>query len=292
MDRRRAAVARRMRGLLRGPLALAAAGAIAAAPVSAASHQEAGPRYRIDQVQCAVYRQAVVNRISSSRQGQRARATTGWDGDLAVHGVADSLGAVNIEAWFERLRVWQETPDGAAGPATDGLIGGRYRGVLDSLGGYRSRAVPFVPDAIAAIADLRLVLDELLPPLPQDLPAPGGEASDASGWSWDRLSDTVWRGRSALRFRMHHHDTTDVVAEWRESRKISATSMEEERGRLVWVPALGPVGWTRTIVTQVEIPVPEEDGPSIHTEVRQQRTLERLLDDPDISCSAEQNSIL
>ena len=183
---------------------------------------------------------------------------------------------IDVVAWFERLEVWSETPEGRVSPATGGLIGGRYRGRLESSGVYHGEVTPFMPEAIVMIADLSTTLDELFPPLPVGALEPGEYATDSLGWQYDRLSDTTWHEVPARRFRVLHEDSTTVEADFGRGQIVRGTSLEVERGRVIWTELAGPVRWTRQISTTVSFPPATLTPEAVVTRIDQSRRVERV----------------
>ena len=93
------------------------------------------------QLDCASYRQQVRSVIDLEGGRQRSRETTGRDGILKVRASAqDSL--LRLEAWFETLTVWREGSGERLVPETDGVIGGRFKGMLTRLGAFTSKRIP------------------------------------------------------------------------------------------------------------------------------------------------------
>ncbi len=106
--------------------------------------QEPGASYHPLQLDCASYRQQVHSVIDLEGGRQRSRETTGRDGVLKVRASAqDSL--LRLEAWFDTLTVWREGSGERMVPETDGVIGGRFKGLLTRSGVFTSVDRPFVP---------------------------------------------------------------------------------------------------------------------------------------------------
>ncbi len=238
--------------------------------------QDTMVRYSASLLVCAEYRVSVSSTVQTERGSAKRTEAVGWRGQVLVVAEADPDGSVALVGWFEQLDVWSETPEGRVSPGTGGLIGGRYRGRLEPSGVYHREAVPFMPEAIVVIADLATALDELFPPVPGRTLAVGQSATDSLGWQFDRLSDTTWREMAARRFRLVHRDSSSVVADFGSGRSVNGTSLEVERGRLVWVEAAGPVLWTRRITTTVSFPEATLTPEAVVTRVDQRRRVERV----------------
>lgn len=233
-------------------------------------------RYRPELLACVAFHQAVLSELETVHGEDRRTETTGWEGDLVIRAEADTGGVLSVAAWFERLRVWHDTPEGRLEPATDGMLGGRYRGVLRPDGDYHPVTAPFIPDAVLAIAAMGTALDELFPPLPPAPVMPGGAVTDGRGWRFHRLSDTLVAGRTALRLRLLRSDTTSVSVDWGSGQVSRGESIEEEWGRLLWQTGMGPLSWIRRITTVVTFPATAVSVRPVRTEVRQERRLEHL----------------
>ena len=241
-----------------------------------AAQADSSIRYQAGPLACVSLRQSVLSQLETKYGDDRRMEATGWEGDLVLRADADTGGVVLVTAWFERLRVWRDAPEGRLEPATDGMLGGRFRGVLSSDGDYRATSTPFVPDAISAIAAMETALNELFPPLPPARLVPGGTVTDGRGWAFDRLTDTLMADGTAWRLRLLRNDTTTVSVDWGNGRSSEGESVEEERGRLLWQPGVGPLSWIRRITTLVTFPTTAVSGLPVRTEVRQERRFNHL----------------
>jgi len=244
-------------------------------PWHARAQGATAPRYEEGQFACIAIHQTVTSDVETLRGEVRRTESVVWNGDLVVDGRMDSTGSFELVAWFESLDVWRDAPEGRWAPSAAGMLGGRYRGVLDSVGVFTRSTTPFIPDAVGSVAALGKALDELWPPAPIHLPEVGGSVTIPLGWHLDRLTDTTWGGGSAWRFRLDRTDTTVVTVEWGDGLLAEGQSVEEEEGRLVWHLSLGPVRWTRRIRTTVTFPPTAVTTEAVRTEVRQNREFRR-----------------
>ena len=263
----------RRRGLGRGPFVVAMV-AVLPCGKTLAAQADSSMQYQAALLACVSLHQSVLSDLETQHGDDLRRETAGWEGDLVLRAQADTGGLVSVTAWFERLRVWRDIPEGRLEPATAGMLGGRYRGALSPDGDYRAISTPFVPDAISAIVAMATALDELFPPLPPAPMVPGGTMTDGRGWSFDRLTDTVMASGTAWRLRLFRNDTTTVSVDWGDGRFSEGQSVEEERGRMVWQPGVGPLSWIRRITTVVTLPTIAVSGLPVRTEVRQERRFE------------------
>ena len=178
-----------------GPLALVVP--LGVAPLAA--QQPAGlPTYG-QAAGCFVFTEQVSATSRSETGGRQRAVTVRRDGRLSVR-VAPGEGGLSIEAWYDSLRVRASAPEGTEEPDASGLIGGRWRGVLDSVGGWRESARPFVPEGLRAVMDLGGLLEDFFPRAPlhrviaqeDTLSAPGGGGSLAARTSGDETWTVSW----------------------------------------------------------------------------------------------------
>jgi hypothetical protein len=265
----------RSRGLRRGPFVVALSVGMLYGKALAAQF-DSSMSYHVGSLACVSLHQSVMSELETVHGKDRRTETIGWEGEIVLKADADTGGTVSLIAWFERLRVWRDVPEGRLEPATDGILGGRYRGVLGPAGDYRRISAPFVPDAVSAIAAMDTALDELFPPLPTTPLAPGGTTADGRGWGFDRLSDTVMASGTAWRLRLLRNDTTSVSVDWGDGQFSEGESVEEERSRMLWQPGMGPLSWNRRITTVVIFPTTIVSDRAVRTEVRQERRFSHL----------------
>ncbi|MSR03201.1 MAG: hypothetical protein EXR94_10775 [Gemmatimonadetes bacterium] len=209
----------------------------------------AAQTYRPSAFACAVFQESVATSIRGTNGSAEVADRAGRFGLLVLNG-RDSSGVVVLEAWYDSLEVWRETAAGREAPETDGVVGGRFRGVLHAAGKYRPLKAPFIPDELADVADLAAVLDDFLPWLPPAPLAAGQQWSDTTGLTIRRLPD---------RARTHHYRWTasrrrgDRYAA-SDSLSVTLDQVIKETGELEWSPEGGPLGWTRQINVSARIP--------------------------------------
>lgn len=200
--------------------------------------------YTAAQLDCATYLERVRTEIQSRIGAVVREERAGRDGVLILRAEgADSL--LEIVAWYDSLALWREGPEGRITPDAEGLLGGRWRGTLDRAGRYSSRATPFIPDEVAEIAELRGVLQDFLPLLPDSALAPGAK------YRWTRSVAA---------------DSTTSV---QDSLAVPVRTETEETGSFDWDPRLGPVGWERTVTVTARIPPGRPFPRGVVTVVRQ-----------------------
>ena len=186
-----------------------------------------------------------------------------------------------MEGWYDSLAISRRTPAGELIPDTDGLIGGRYRGRLDSTGQYAPEVRPYVPDEVAEVADLSAALDDLFPPLP---PAPlrPGRSWQGPDLTISRLADTVVGGRALLRFAVDQRRRANETTPRGDTVPVAMTQTTTEQGTLLWDPQVGLVGREREITIETSIPAAGRIRAPVRSRVVQHVSLTRL---PPRPCS-------
>ena len=160
-------------------------------------------------------------------------------------------------------------------PDTDGLLGGRFRGVLSPEGRYEPRVRPFVPDAVAEVADLGRVLDDLLPPLPPRALAVGDAWSDGAGLELRRLPDSVAHGRSLWRLALRARAESNAVTIRGDTTGLKAAQVTTETGEVDWDARKGLVRRTRHIVVETSLPAGGPLKLPLRSRLEQDATLTR-----------------
>ena len=191
---------------------------------------QGGPaRYTEARLACATFRETVETEIRTALGASVREERAGRAGVLTLRASAGDSG-LEVLAWFDSLAVWREGPEGRAVPDTEGLLGGRWRGLLDPRGRYASRVVPFIPDELAGVADLRGILEDFFPLLPDSA------LGDGAGWRWSSQASS---------------DSTTVVE---DSLAIPVHRESTETGQLWWNQGTGPARWEREITVTAKIP--------------------------------------
>ncbi len=247
---------------------------------SAVAQGGTAPAYRAAQFACAGIRETARTELETQSGGRQGTATTGRDGVLRLAGREDS-GGVAIEAWYDSLGVWRTTGGATLAPDADGVLGGRFRGLLAPDGAWSARARPFVPDEVREVTDLAAVLDDLLPRLPPRPLAIGErwrpEGPDGGGREIERLADSA--GGRVERYRVTREVDGEPVAAPDDSLLGGATRSVEDRGVVAWDPARGLLRYDRRLEVQLDVP-PGPGRRALRSLVRQRVVLARLPDDP------------
>jgi hypothetical protein len=221
--------------------------------IPAVSLQSGAARYSVSRLECAAYHEEVRTEIRSKSGSVSREERAGRDGVLRFRASGtDSL--IELTAWYDSLAVWREGPEGRITPDTEGLLGGRWRGTLAQSGRYVSLAAPFIPDAVAEIAELRGMLDDFLPLLPDSALGSG------SRYTWTRHSVS---------------DSTTII---QDSIAVPVRRETDEAGNLDWDAGRGPVRWERTLTVTARIPAGKQFTRGVTTLVIQRVSVTRQSD--------------
>ncbi len=239
------------------------------------------PAYTAQSLHCARFRESVRSELRSESGGRIRETTTERDGTWRFRARAAPAGLV-LEGWFDSLSIRQRSGDTTLTPETDGLVGGRYRGVLSAAGRYRSEVRPFVPDEIAEVTDAGAALDDLLPALPPRALRPGEEWRDSLGVRITRLPDSSGTRlqRYALEVRREEREKVprgDTVP-------VALRQTTVENGGLVWDPTAGLVSRNRKITVETSIPASGRIRRPVRSRLTQAITLDRLPSAAESSC--------
>ena len=221
--------------------------------VSLLEGQPGPARYTEARLACATFRETVDTEIRTSVGPTVREERAGRSGLLMLRARTSDSG-LQVLAWFDSLSIWREGPEGRSEPDTEGLLGGRWRGQLDPRGRYSPGAVPFIPDEVAGVADLRGVLEDFLPLLPDSA------LGDGAIYRWSKQASG---------------DSTTVV----DSLAIPVHRESREAGSLVWNAGSGPVRWERELSATARIPAGGPFPRGVVSVVRQVVRVERLAAD-------------
>lgn len=214
--------------------------------------QEPAPRYAAAVLADAAFLESVATTIRTQVGAATRVESVGREGRWQFRTAPEGAG-VRLESWYDSLRVWREADGARVEPDTDGLVGGRYRGVLSPDGRYTPAARPFLPAEVAAVTDLADAMLRFLPPLP---PAALAESAqwDGDGLRIVRRPDSLAVGERLWRFRWVRQQV-DTTREWAsDSASYQVRTTLRETGDLAWHARLGPVAWLRRVTLEVEIP--------------------------------------
>jgi hypothetical protein len=207
------------------------------------------PVYDGTTLACGRFRESVRGTLQGNLGGGDRSERVGRDGVLEIR-AASAGGLVVLESWYDSLSVFREGPEGRYEPDAGGMIGGRYRGRIESDGRYQPVASPFIPDGVREVFDLSSLMRDFLPPLPSRPLAPGSEWRRVAGETVWRLADSATAAGPIQRYRWARR------TEWTDTLRGTGPVMpvlrrEAEEGGMMWTPLVGPLGWHRTIRAEV-----------------------------------------
>lgn len=232
--------------------------------------------YAPQQLDCARFQETSRSRILAQSGGKDREQTAGrvarWNFRAGQAG-----NGIGLEGWLDSLVLWRRSGETTIRPDTDGLLGGRYRGTLTSLGGYSGRVVPFIPDEVAEIAGMATALDDFFPVLPPHPLQPGRVWTDSAGITVRRLADSALSGLPLFRFELQvrRKNRRDPAAN--DTLPIELRQSSEERGSFVWHPTLGLLRRERLIVVETTVPAGPAVRQAIRSRVEQRITVSRDL---------------
>jgi hypothetical protein len=246
---------------------------LAAVALVAAGYQDDNLRYTAATLDCSRWSESSRSQIETFTGGREGKATVTRDGVLSIR-ARDSAGGVSVEGWYDSLSMRRSSGEDDQVPDTDGLIGGRYRGLLGPLGNYTTSARPFVPDEVAEVAELAGAFDDLFPTLPLRPLAPGGSWGDST-LRVRRLADTVVAGRRVRRFNLTSRRERRETLLHGDTVPVPVRQTISEQGEFTWSPG-GLEQRTRTILVETAIPRSRRIPQAVRSRVEQQVELERL----------------
>ena len=240
--------------------------------------QGAAPAYSATQLHCARFAETSHSEIETETARGSVEATADRIGVWSFR-ARDSSGGVVLEGWYDSLSLRRRSAESEVSADTDGLIGGRYRGLLRPAGGYVQFARPFLPDEVAEVADLSGVAQDLFPPLPPE-PLGREESWRDAGLEVSRLPDTVVAGRTLLHFRLEARSEAHEAVPRGDTVPIPVRQTSVERGDVFWSTASGLVRRTRDITTEATIPSGGRIQQPVRSRVIQRVELTRLPSPP------------
>ena len=269
---------------MRGRKTLACAAALALPPQPCLHAQGPAapvPAYSAGQLHCARYAETSRSEIETQTARGSLKAQADRDGIWSLR-ARDSGGVVVLEAWYDSLSLRRRTAESEVTADTDGLIGGRYRGLLGKSGSYLELATPVVPDDVAEVADLSGAARDLLPPLP---PGPRPWCREAARARC--RSRSMIRRASAGRLLLHYglgarSEAREAVPRG-DTVPIPVRQTTVEQGNVYWSPGSGLVRRTREITVEATIPSGGRITQPVRSRVVQRVELTRLSPQP--SCS-------
>lgn len=226
---------------------------LVAAFVAGIAREAGAQQYTAAQLECARFHETARSEIETESVGRERRAVAERDGRWTFR-ARDSAGAIALEGWYDTLALRHGSADGLTAPDTDGIIGGRYRGMLAPTGRYRRIATPFVPDEVADAMDAGAALDDLFPRLPAAALEAGSRWTDGAGLTVARLPDST-AGRATLRRYTIHRRTLATEAVPRgDTVPVPLRQTTTDDARVIWHASSGLVKVDRETVIEASIP--------------------------------------
>lgn len=256
------------------PLGMAAPLVVLCA-VGVAQTSSTRPAYHAADLDCAQFVQAIHSEVRTVFGSRISRRESGREAVVIVRAHTTATG-LRLVAWFDSLSLWEQSDAGRSSPDTDGLVGGRYRGRLSADGIYVSEEVPFIPDELAAVADLLHAMDDLLPRLPPVSLPVGSVWEDTSGVRIRRLADSAGAAGPLQRYSLTAKRMRSGTRQFNDTTPFQFQETQEEKGQMVWDAASGLLRWQRTIAAESEVPAGGLLKQPIRASLRQNEVLERL----------------
>ena len=232
-------------------------------------------RYTAVQFDSISFRHIAQSEVQTVVGGRQLRERVTVAGVLVVRADPGPGDTLRLEAWYDSLEVRRTNRDGSLEPDTDGMIGGRYRGMLTPDGRYTSAARPYIPDGVAEVVDLSRSLEELFPRLPSRALRVGAVWRAPGGLEVRRLTDSISR-ETLQRYRATATRSIDSVRAAGDTAAIPAKQKTREDEMFAWDPRRGLIRRDRHIVVETEIPGGSAVGRPVRSRVEQRVTLERL----------------
>lgn len=238
--------------------------------------REAALRYSASQLDCARFRETSESAIQTATGGrvqdQSSGRTAVWRfrANPAVNGLV-------LEGWLDSLSLWRKSREGTIRPDTDGLLGGRYRGMLSETGAYAGRVRPFIPDEVAEVAGMAAALDDFFPPLPPGPLQPGKSWSGSAGVVLRRLADSALSGVPLYRFELELRRESNSARLPADTALLRFQQVSRERGSFVWHPVLGLLRRDRRIVVETSVPASRSIRQPVRSRIEQRITVLRDL---------------
>jgi hypothetical protein len=253
---------------------------VSAGGSAAAQHAPIG--YTARHLNCASFLEIGDSKILTETGGRARHQTSTRRGVWQFRG-SPAGGGVALEGWLDSLTITRRSEETAISPDTDGLLGGRYRGILSRTGVYASRVRPFVPEEVAEVAGMSNALDDFFPPVPPRMLQPGEQWSDSLGLTLRRLPDSVSSGVSLLRFGLENRRESRASPTPADTIPLKLRQKSEERGEVVWHPVLGLLRRDRRIVVETTIPPSRAVRQAVRSKVEQRISVVRQ---PPTACAA------
>lgn len=200
-----------------------------------------GPGYSLAALDRSSYLEAVSTSVDSrtgTLQSRRSMART------ARFGVRIAGDTVIVSG--DSLELSETTGGVTRSFDPGGFLGGQWKLFLGPTGLPRVVARPFVPDDIAEVNDVAAAMDDFFPRTPPALLV-NASTTDTAQYRWTRLTDSAGAGRYRWTVNRDH----EVVRTVADSVPLKSHEVTRESGAVVWGSAGVPLGWSRSIHTEV-----------------------------------------
>lgn len=234
-----------------------------------------GPRYVATQLDCAGFRERSRSDLQTYVAGRARREAVGIDAEWRFRATPARADTVALEGWLDTLSVWRRSEEDSVAPDTDGIIGGRYRGLLSGDGRYRADVRPFVPDPLLEVADLSRALEDLLPRLPPRPLAVGETWGDGAGLEIRRLADSAG-AQGVQRFRLTLRRDVSEARLRGDSLPLRLRQSVREDGTFAWQTQAGLISRERNVTVDTYVPAEARVGRPVQARIEQRITLERM----------------
>lgn len=240
--------------------------------------------YDSKQLDCTQFLETAESHILTQSGGREREQRSGRRGVWRFRAQPAQDG-VALEGWLDSLTLWRRSAETTIRPDTDGLIGGRYRGILTRSGIYSSRTQPFVPDEVAEVAGMATALDDLFARLPSRALPIGEQWRDSQGLIIQRMPDSALSGMPLYRFALEESREDRTARTQRDTIAVRLHQVTRERGMFLWHPVLGMIARERTIVVETSVPASRSLGPAVRSRIEQRIRLRRDLTLSPTGCS-------
>ena len=262
------------RSILGGAVALVMGVGGAAFPLPSVVDAPA-PRYVAAQLDCAGFRERSRSDLLTYVAGRTRREAVEIDAGWRFRAAPARGDTIALEGWLDTLSVWRRSEEDSLAPDTDGIIGGRYRGLLSGDGRYRADVRPFVPDPLLEVADLSRALEDLLPRLPPRALAVGETWGDGTGLEIRRLADSAAAPR-VQRFRLTLRRDVSEAPLRGDSLPLRLRQSIREDGTFAWQAEEGLVARQRNITVETYVPAEARVRRPVQARIEQRIILERI----------------
>jgi hypothetical protein len=245
-------------------------------PLVSAQAEPVALRFSAPQLNCTRFTETAESDIRTETGGRVMKQTSGRIGTWQFRAQA-AVDGVLVEGWLDSLSLWRKSPETTLRPDTDGLLGGRYRGLLGGSGTYVSRARPFVPEEVAEVTAMGGALDDFFPPLPQRPLRPTQAWTNSAGISIRRLADSGMSGVPLYRFELEIRRAGPAAPIAGDTAKLRVRQVSREQGTFVWHPAAGLIRRERRIVVETQVPAGRTIRQPVRSRLEQHITVLRDL---------------